>query len=186
VQLSLVLRLLLLWQRLLPAALLESNVDAERLLPQQPLALRPQHQLLLLELLQAAADAAAAEAAGPGSAEAAGAAASGPAAAAALLAPLRLLVGSQHAAVRAAARRWLLQRLLATGAFSGNGEEPVLWLDLLPRCPSNFRCCRRRCCICLHPANGCQQHAQPLAGSCLPDSLRACVPPAELTAAARQ
>ncbi|KAL4434021.1 hypothetical protein ABPG75_000462 [Micractinium tetrahymenae] len=138
-QLTAVLRLLLLWQRLLPAALAEANVDAERLLPTQPLALRPHHQLLLLELLQAAADAtleaAANSAGGEGGAAAAVATAAVPAAASAasLLPPLRLLAGAQHAAVRTAARRWLLQRLLATAAFEGNGEEAVLWLDLLPR-----------------------------------------------------
>ena len=129
------LRLLLLWQRLLPAALAEANVDAERLVPAQPLALRPQHQLLLLELLQAAADTAATAAAEASEGEGSSTGASGwPAAStagAALLPPLRLLVGSP--AVRAAARGWLLRRLLATGAFGGNEEEALLWLDLLPK-----------------------------------------------------
>lgn len=137
-QLTAVLRLLLLWQRVLPAALAEANVDAERLLPAQPLALRPQHQLLLLELLQAAADAAGDSAAGAADEDGGGAATAcaAPAvpSATALLPPLRLLVGGRHAAVRSAARRWLLKRLLATAAFEGNSEEAVLWLDLLPRC----------------------------------------------------
>ncbi|PRW57763.1 Nucleolar pre-ribosomal-associated 1,N-terminal [Chlorella sorokiniana] len=136
-QLTAVLRLLLLWQRLLPAALAEANVDAERLMPAQPLALRPQHQLLLLELLHAAADAAAASAAdATGSADGSTEGAGVPAAAtagASLLPPLRLLVGSPAAAVRAEAHAWLLRRLLATGAFGGNEEEACLWLDLLPR-----------------------------------------------------
>lgn len=121
------LRLLLLWQRLLPAALSEANVAVERLLPQQPLALRPQHQLLLLDLLLASADDTVA--------------ASMATAGAPLLPPLRLLVGSPHATVRSAARRWLLHRLLATAAFAGNEEEAVLWLDLLPR----SACCRAVC-----------------------------------------
>lgn len=137
-QLTAVLRLLLLWQRLLPAALAEANVDADRLMPAQPLALRPQHQLLLLELLHAAADAAAASAAqaadgSDSSTEGAGVPAASMAGAA-LLPPLRLLVGSPAATVRAEARGWLLRRLLATGAFGGNEEEACLWLDLLPRC----------------------------------------------------
>lgn len=135
-QLTAVLRLLLLWQRLLPAALAEANVDAERLLPARSLALKPQHQLLLLELLQAAADASSEASASAAEDATAAAAAAAPAvtSAAALLPPLHLLVGARHAAVRAAARRWLLQRLLATAAFAGNGEEAVLWLDLLPGC----------------------------------------------------
>lgn len=134
------LRVLLLWQRLLPGALAESNVDAERLLPQHLLALRPEHQQLLLDLLHAVADAAAdatvdgdASAAGGGGAAFASASAGGGTGAGALLPVLRLLVGSPAAAVRASARRWLLRRLLATGAFGGNPEEAVLWLDLLPR-----------------------------------------------------
>lgn len=131
-QLTAVLRLLLLWQRLLPGALAESNVDAERLLPQQPLGLRPEHQLLLLELLLAAADTAGA-ADGGDSTAGASAAASVSAGASALLPVLRLLVGSPAAAVRGAAHRWLLRRLLASGAFGGNPEEATLWLDLLPR-----------------------------------------------------
>ena len=129
-QLTAVLRLLLLWQSLLPAALAEAGVHAERLMPQQPLQLRPQHQLLLLELLLAAADGSGVSAA-VGSKDAAVAAAA--AAPPQLLPLLRLLVGGQQGAVRAAARRWLLQRLMATTAFAGNGEEAVLWLDLLPR-----------------------------------------------------
>lgn len=138
-QVTAVLRVLLLWQRLLPAALAESHVDADRLLPAQPLALRPQHQLLLLELRQAAADAACEATAGAGtddSEAAAAVAAAAPAltSAAALLPALRLLVGAQHSAVRDAARRWLLQHLLGTAAFAGNPEEAVLWLELLPRC----------------------------------------------------
>lgn len=136
-QLTAVLRLLLLWQRLLPAALAEANVDAERLMPAQPLSLRPQHQLLLLELLHAAADAAAASVAqaadgSDSSTQSAGVPAASMAGAA-LQPPLRLLVGSPAAAVRAEARGWLLRRLLATGAFGGNEEEACLWLDLLPR-----------------------------------------------------
>jgi hypothetical protein len=133
-QLTAVLRLLLLWQRLLPAALVEASVDAERLMPSQPLGLRPQHQLLLLELLAAAAEAsAAAAAATDGGAAAAAVAATS--AAPVLLPALRLLAAPGVAApVRVAARDWLVRRLLATGAFSGNEEEAVLWLDLLPRC----------------------------------------------------
>lgn len=128
------LRVLLLWQRLLPSGLADAHVDAERLMPQQPLPLRPQHQLLLLELLTAAADAVAASATAGSDAEHAVQAATVAAAAAALLPPLRLLVGPGVApAVRAAARSWLLRRLLATGAFSSNVEEAVLWLDVLPR-----------------------------------------------------
>ena len=153
-QLTAVLRLLLLWQRLLPAALAEANVDAERLVPGQPLALRPQHQLLLLELLHASADADTASAAG--AAEGDGSSRVGPSvpattmSGASLLPPLRLLVGSPVAAVRAEAHSWLLRRLLATGAFGGNQEEACLWLDLLPRCvvgcASLFVGALRACC----------------------------------------
>jgi nucleolar pre-ribosomal-associated protein 1 len=149
-QLSAVLRALLLWQRTLPAALAEAHVDAARLLPAQPLALRPPHQLLLLELLHAAADAAEAGAEadagisnGAATATTAGqdAAAGGSPAPPQLLLPvLRLLAGpGVAAAVRGAARGWLLRWLLGCGAFGGNEEEAVLWLDLLPRWGAGMR-----------------------------------------------
>ncbi|GAB4818251.1 hypothetical protein N2152v2_005297 [Parachlorella kessleri] len=141
--LSALLRVLVGWQRSLPGALAESHVDVERLVPQDLLALRPHHQLLFLELLLAELPAPASASNEPrllsGYPGNSGSGALVPLPATLLLPVLRLLCGAQHGEVSQLARRWALARLAATGAFHGQEDEALVWVDLLPRsadCPS--------------------------------------------------
>ena len=127
------------WAACLPGALAEGRVDVGRLLPQDPLALKPVHQLQFMELLLSAAEAAPGQdGAGVGGSaeqqqqEQQQAAAVATLTAAQLLPALRLLVGAGAAEVRAAAYHWLLGRLHATTVFGANPDEAALWLDWLP------------------------------------------------------
>ncbi len=115
------------WKRCLPISFAESNVDVEKLVPEELATLPPLQQLQMLTLLLS--DSKKAGEGGAGSYLGAGNAGS------ALLPVLKLLAScdeKKQPEVKAAASSWAVQRLTSTGLFEANPAEAFLWIDLIP------------------------------------------------------
>lgn len=138
---SATMHVLRLWRVCLPASFPESNIDVEKLIPEDLNALPPLHQLQFISLLDAESRSSAGGTSvfslsslgdrgsfGLPEVRQAGSAGVGPA----LLPVLRLLASSELAEVRGAAAAWAVRRLTATGLFESNPAEAFLWVDLIP------------------------------------------------------
>ena len=132
---SATMHVLRLWRQYLPASFPESNIDVEKLIPEDLSTLPPLHQLQYIFLLDA-------ENTSPTRSrkhfetdlgrvtdmrQSGVAIGGGPA----LLPMLRLLGTSEHAEGKQAAADWVVGRLTATGLFESNIAETFLWVDLI-------------------------------------------------------
>jgi Ribosome 60S biogenesis N-terminal len=121
------------WRRCLPISFAESNVDAEKLVPEQLATLPPLHQLQMLSLLQidSSRNSGEEEVLGGGEGIYLGTNSIGPA----LLPVLKLLAScdeNKQPEVKNAASSWAVERLTFTGLFEVNPAEAFLWIDLIP------------------------------------------------------
>ncbi|KAL4518589.1 hypothetical protein Ndes2437B_g00681 [Nannochloris sp. 'desiccata'] len=119
------------WRRSIPISFAESNVDAEKLVPEELSALPPLHQLQMVALLQTDSGSSARKKEEEGGASFVKTSSTGPA----LLPVLKLLAScdeNEQPEVKIAASRWAVQRLTSTGLFEANPAEAFLWIDLIP------------------------------------------------------
>jgi len=115
------------WRRCLPTSFAESNIDAEKLVPDELSTLPPLHQLQMLALLQTDSGYKSRKE----GANFSGTSSTGPA----LLPVLKLLASgdeNKQVEVKNAASSWAVQRLISTGLFEANPAEAFLWIDLIP------------------------------------------------------
>jgi len=123
------------WQRCLPAALLEANVDAEKLVPVDLVSLQPLHQLQFLNLLEASQR----PAFHPESAASRVTKRRLAGVSPALLPVLTVLSSSGLGDVHSTASAWAASCLRATGLFEDSmADEVFIWLDSLPRYAPEF------------------------------------------------
>ena len=123
------------WRRCLPSSFAESNVDVEKLVPEELATLPPLHQLQMLALLQTTEISRKHHHEQGIGGE--GGAYLGTGTGPAFFPVLKILAASfeeqgANGEVKAAAARWAVERSLSTGLFEANPAEAFLWIDLIP------------------------------------------------------